>query len=434
MQSHTSEEDIFDSDDSIADPNYESEDDTSDENFLEAIQSKKPIKRDYKLWCIGSQHGYILQFNLYQGKNEALETKFEHFGLGERVVLLLSKHFWNEGRTLYFDHYFTCIKLLERLKLEKTLACGTIRKNRKDLPKNMTDEKKLKREEFDCRYCNSQIGYFVRMDNTAVHFAINFHGTEITNVRQKQRDESMVNVQCPSVVEDYKRNMGGIDFADQFRSAYSIDTKSRKWWHRLFRGMMDISLVNASVAMGLFAYSTYDLSNKRRSQESLPGPSHKRRKYNYSVLDDVSVAQVPQNQGHSPNVPFVYVIKSLENVFGRKDALSKLFIMKKLLKLKCTPEDHFVQIESLLRELGEVRTKLDESDKACYLLLTMQEKSAMTGRYKRWNEADMKEAIAAVNAKKMGWLKAANTYRVPQATLRRRARSKTKDPMDPKKF
>ncbi|KAJ8969866.1 hypothetical protein NQ314_001550 [Rhamnusium bicolor] len=71
------------------------------------------------------------------------------------------------------------------------------------------------------------------------------------------------------------------------------------------------------------------------------------------------------------------MLRSLKNVFERKSTFSKLYIMKKLLKLKCTSEhlqDHFMQVETLLRELGAAGATLDESDKVCYLLLTMPEK------------------------------------------------------------
>lgn len=43
-----------------------------------------------------------------------------------------------------------------------------------------------------------------------------------------------------------------------------------------------------------------------------------------------------------------------------------------------------------------------------------------------WDEAAMQEAINAVKAGRMGWLKASKLYNVPQATLRRRANDKNK--------
>jgi hypothetical protein len=62
------------------------------------------------------------------------------------------------------------------------------------------------------------------------------------------------------------------------------------------------------------------------------------------------------------------MIKALENVFERKNPLTKMFIMKRLLKLKFTSgelQDHFVQVETY---------KLDDSYKACFLLLTMPDR------------------------------------------------------------
>lgn len=71
------------------------------------------------------------------------------------------------------------------------------------------------------------------------------------------------------------------------------------------------------------------------------------------------------------------MLQCLKNVFERKSTFAKLYIMKKLLKLKCTSEElqeHFMHVESLLRDLEDAGVKLHESDKVCYLLLTMPEK------------------------------------------------------------
>jgi hypothetical protein len=86
--------------------------------------------------------GYILNFEVYQGNNEALEKEFESCGLGERVVTRLSKRYWGQYPIVYFDNFFTSLPLLERLKAENTLACGTIRMNRKGVPHNFLRSRK----------------------------------------------------------------------------------------------------------------------------------------------------------------------------------------------------------------------------------------------------------------------------------------------------
>ncbi|XP_063235868.1 piggyBac transposable element-derived protein 3-like [Bacillus rossius redtenbacheri] len=126
---------------------------------LKQYNPMKPIKRGYKLWSMADQKGYTLTFKVYQGKDEVAETEFQGHGLGERVVLELSKPVWGNFRELYFDNYFSSLSLLERLAAEKTHACGTIRANRKGLPKNLTDDKKLDRGDSDFRFSNTQVAY-----------------------------------------------------------------------------------------------------------------------------------------------------------------------------------------------------------------------------------------------------------------------------------
>lgn len=52
----------------------------------------KPIQRGYKIWCLADQKSYIKNFQIYQGKEEQISEEFKHFGLGERVVLQLTKN------------------------------------------------------------------------------------------------------------------------------------------------------------------------------------------------------------------------------------------------------------------------------------------------------------------------------------------------------
>ena len=116
---------------------------------LKQYNPKKPIKRGYKLWCIADQKGYIKKFEVYQGKDESAQDKFRGYGLGERVVLSLTEGYWGQNRIIYFDNYFTSVFLLEKLRSEKTLACGTIQRDRLGLPSNLEIDKNMKRGDFD---------------------------------------------------------------------------------------------------------------------------------------------------------------------------------------------------------------------------------------------------------------------------------------------
>lgn len=71
------------------------------------------------------------------------------------------------------------------------------------------------------------------------------------------------------------------------------------------------------------------------------------------------------------------MMKSLEGVFQRKSVFSKLTLKKKLLTMKCGRnerlEDHFQKFDNVMRELESVGSKVDESDKVCHLLLSLNE-------------------------------------------------------------
>jgi len=107
-----------------------------------------------------------LKYSVYQGKNETLEQEFDKYNLGERVVFMLTKPFWKQQRIVIFDDYFTSITLLEQLKNEQTLACGTIRNNRKGMPQNLKKDSEIKRGDFDHRFSSSRIAIFKWKDTT----------------------------------------------------------------------------------------------------------------------------------------------------------------------------------------------------------------------------------------------------------------------------
>lgn len=110
---------------------------------LKQCNPMKSIKRGYKLWCVADQKGYIMNFKEYQGKEELVNSSFEKYGLGECVVLELTEHLWDQNREVYFDNYFSSALLIQKLKIEKTLDCGTTRINRKRLPLERTSDKQL---------------------------------------------------------------------------------------------------------------------------------------------------------------------------------------------------------------------------------------------------------------------------------------------------
>ncbi|KAG1693350.1 PiggyBac transposable element-derived protein 3 [Nymphon striatum] len=94
----------------------------------------KPIKRGYKIWCRANTNGYISKFCVYQGKDSGNDDLQKKFGLGGK----------------------------------NTMACGTIRPDRKGFPE-LKDSKTLERGDFDYKATADGIVCYKWKDNRPVH-------------------------------------------------------------------------------------------------------------------------------------------------------------------------------------------------------------------------------------------------------------------------
>lgn len=122
----------------------------------------KPIRFGYKVWFRNTRQGYLVDFDIYQGKSsEEKEDYDKRFGkcAAPLVHMLdrLPQHIKPLPLTFYFDNLFTGINLLKELKSRAYRGTGTTRENRvpKDCSiKPVVSMKKQSRGSFDYRfYC-----------------------------------------------------------------------------------------------------------------------------------------------------------------------------------------------------------------------------------------------------------------------------------------
>lgn len=111
----------------------------------------------------------------------------------------------------------------------------------------MIPDKSLKRGEFDYRVSADGICFFKWCDNRIVYALSNFHGTNVGKVQRLQKDGSKETFSCPEFIPDYNQYMRVVDQADRLRQAYCVDRRSKKWWHRLFFGLLDMAFVNSYI-------------------------------------------------------------------------------------------------------------------------------------------------------------------------------------------
>ena len=214
-------------------------------HFIKQYIKSKPIKWGFKIWIrAASQSGYVYEMNPYLGRKEETEI-----GLGESVILNLSKTLIRTGCSLYFDNFFTSPRLIQILGEHGLYGTGTVRSNRKNLPKDLPLEKTMEKGQIDKR--QSQNTHFVRWKDTrSVCMISNKTSAEETKrvLRKQKGSAQKVSVDVPKMVVDYNQNMGGVDKSDQMKATYAIDHRSRsKFYLRIFFDLLDTSVVNSYI-------------------------------------------------------------------------------------------------------------------------------------------------------------------------------------------
>jgi len=206
----------------------------------------KPIRFGYKVWSINTSLGYCVQLDPYQGAG----TTVPELGLGGSVVVKLCSVLPTDNYVVYFDNFFTSLRLLQHLSTSGIKATGTVRVNRiEDCPVMAVDKvKKMARGTSDHRLdSNSNILVVRWHDNSVVTLASNCHGVEPVGSAQRwsSAEKCRVDIPQPFVVSQYNKYMGGVDRMDQNIATYRISIRSRKWWWPLFAYLLDVAMQNA---------------------------------------------------------------------------------------------------------------------------------------------------------------------------------------------
>ena len=144
----------------------------------------KLMKWGFKFWFhFSSKSGYLHQMDIYLGRKQRLEF---NVSLGEEVILQLTKGLEQSFCTVYFGSFFNSPKLIEKLFQKDIYGIGTVRADRKQMPK-MIDNKQMKRG--DCKFLFSgNTMASKRMGNRSV-LLLSSALEEMNNILSVQRRE-----------------------------------------------------------------------------------------------------------------------------------------------------------------------------------------------------------------------------------------------------
>jgi hypothetical protein len=152
----------------------------------------------------------------------------------------------NLGHHVYCDSFFSSPDLFLKLWDLKTVACGTVKQNRKGMPKGLNKIKLKNQGEHIMRKKGNLIVSVWRDKKMLTVLSTNTNQSN-EEVRRRQKEGTVKNVTCPNSVKLYNAFMNGVDHADQLRSTSNIARRSLKWWKYLFLFLFDVCIVNAYI-------------------------------------------------------------------------------------------------------------------------------------------------------------------------------------------
>lgn len=201
-----------------------------------------PLKRSrfgIKLFeIIDCEKGFILSFIVYTGS----DTDYQKFGLGITgdIVAHFLQPYFGKGHVMYVDNWYTSPALAEFLHDRDTGLYGTVKANRKGMPKL---DKKLRRGEVQVAHSDEWMALKWE-DKRSVRMLTSVHEFDFisTGKVDYRTNEEIIK---PTCVVEYNPNMGGVDNVDRQLSITQTVRKTMKWYRKLVFHLIDICLSNA---------------------------------------------------------------------------------------------------------------------------------------------------------------------------------------------
>ena len=200
----------------------------------------KRHKYGLKLFKACTPEGYTWSMFLYGGKAE------DRHGvpLGEHVVMKLGQGLVDSGRIYFMDNFYTSISLADHLLQRNTALCGTIRRNRRDLPGAVVKTKLRKGEHI--AYSKGPLTCVKWRDKRDVLMLSSCFGAELRPTGKVNRNREPI--QKPAMVLAYNEAKGGIDLSDQIASYHNELRKSMKWSRKVgFAILLGVAVVNSYI-------------------------------------------------------------------------------------------------------------------------------------------------------------------------------------------
>lgn len=164
---------------------------------------------------------------LYTGSHTCV-PKNDPLGISGAVVKEMLAQYLGKGHILYVDNWYTSPLLCKYLHKQRTGICGTVRENRKCMPKLPATQKKGD-------VCRKKCGNILAVkwkDKRSVTTLSTLHTGELANSGKiNRKGEELMK---PDIIVDFNVNMRLVDKSDMMVGDVECIRKTVKWYKKFF--------------------------------------------------------------------------------------------------------------------------------------------------------------------------------------------------------
>jgi len=196
-----------------------------------------------KMYKLCDANNYTYDMDAYLGKDG--QRVAQQLTATHATVTNLTRRVEGVGHKLYMDNFFSSPDLYDDLIQKKIYCCGTVRLNRRGMPKDLKHKTlRLKRGDIRVR---------TRGDLTAVAWRDKRDMGMLTNIHDPSSEGNFQdehgNAIKPAFVADYNRHMGCVDKADRMANGYTSSHRTWKWTKKLFFHLLDMTILNTYILL-----------------------------------------------------------------------------------------------------------------------------------------------------------------------------------------
>ena len=185
-----------------------------------------------------SSTGYIYKIIVYSGKEHAFNKKL---GLGYSMVTKLLEGLENKGHIIFFDNYYSSIKLFETLTKANFGVTGTWNKGRKSFPAAIRTKSTKKGDVIT--FVKNNLMITIWHDKKPVHIMSNIFGSNLIDFENRRGKQ----MKKPEAILEYNKCKHGVDKVDQMLAYSSFNRRCYKWWQKILFYLHDTTINNISI-------------------------------------------------------------------------------------------------------------------------------------------------------------------------------------------